>query len=57
MKNFTAQVVFKTMYGYRYLQEFHSDKPPRYINQGILQIGDTYLNAINVEDYALIKNK
>lgn len=56
MKNFTIQVVFKTMHGYRYRKEFQANKPPKYKN-GILKIGDTYLNVVNVEDYNLIKNK
>lgn len=56
MKNYTAEVVFKTFHGFLYKKEFHSNKPPRYKN-GVFIIGDTYLNAINVEDYKLIKNK
>lgn len=38
------------------MKEFDVDKPPRY-KYGVFKVSDTYLNAINVEDYYLIKNK
>jgi hypothetical protein len=41
MKSFTAQFVFKTMHGYRYMKEFHTDKPPKYMAQGLFKVGDT----------------
>ena len=35
------------------MEVIHLDEPPRFYLQGFYEIGDTYLNAINVGDYKL----
>lgn len=56
MKKYNIQLLINPQMTFSYWEGVESDKAPIKINDGIIQIGNVYYNAINVEEMIITEN-
>ena len=56
MKKYNIQLLINSPTTFSYWKGLESDKAPKKINDGVIQIGEVYYNAINVEEIIVIEN-
>ncbi|WP_419957193.1 hypothetical protein [Psychrobacillus psychrotolerans] len=56
MKKYNIQLLINSPTTFSYWKGVESDKAPKKINDGVIQIGEVYYNAINVKEIIVIEN-
>lgn len=56
MKKYNIQLLINSQMMFSYWEGIESDKAPIKINDGVIQIGEIYYNAINVEEMIISEN-
>jgi len=56
MKKYNIQLLINPQTTFSYWKGVESDKPPKKINDGVIQIGEVYYNAINIEEMIITEN-
>ncbi|MGB2871630.1 hypothetical protein [Psychrobacillus psychrotolerans] len=56
MKKYNIQLLINSPITFSYWKGVESDQAPKKINEGVIQIGEVYYNAINVEQMIIMEN-
>lgn len=56
MKKYNIQLLINPQMTFSYWKGVESDEAPKKINDGVIQIGEVYFNAINVEEMIITEN-
>lgn len=56
MKKYDVHLLISSQGSYSFWQGLESNSKPRMINEGVINIGDVYFNAVNVEELIIIEN-
>lgn len=56
MKKYDIQLLINPQLTKPYWKGLKSDSTPKLLNDGVMQIGDRYFNAINVDELIIVEN-
>ena len=56
MKKYNIQLLINSPMTFSYWKGVESDKASKKINDGVIQIGEAYYNAMNVEEMIITEN-